>query len=272
MNGIDTFLDINNAHLRVNNGNVQASAFVLDQIDFIASSNASTTVGFNNATTAFLAASNIEVGTANLFVDTTTSNVGIGTNAPLATLHINGGTLIGGHILPTQHEQFDIGSADAKIRHLFLSDNSLWLGDETRISFTEGKMKFRRRKKNILPRGLLTIGAAAGHANEIATRDAALTHAGKSDISDMKLEHWLGYAKSLDATKDISDVFTQDENEYEASTASEAFTELGTTAIASSQHVAIATTAPPQYPLDVEGDINFSGNLRKNGELFGWTG
>ena len=133
-------------------------------------------------------------------------------------------------------------------------------------------MKFRRRKKNILPRGLLTIGAAAGHANEIATRDAALTHAGKSDISDMKLEHWLGYAKSLDATKDISDVFTQDENEYEASTASEAFTELGTTAIASSQHVAIATTAPPQYPLDVEGDINFSGNLRKNGELFGWTG
>jgi hypothetical protein len=272
MNGIDTFLDINNAHLRVNNGNVQASTFVLDQIDFIASSNASTTVGFNNTTTAFLAVSNIEVGTANLFVDTTTSNVGIGTNTPLDTLHINGGTLIGGHILPTQHEQFDIGSADAKIRHLFLSDNSLWLGDETRISFTEGKMKFRRRKKNILPRGLLTIGATAGHANEIATRDAALAHAGKSDITDMKLENWLGYAKTLDATKDISDVFTQDENEYEASAASEAFTELGTTTIASSQHVAIATTAPPQYPLDVEGDINFSGNLRKNGELFGWTG
>ena len=179
MNGIDTFLDINNAHLRVNNGNVQASTFVLDQIDFIASSNASTTVGFNNATTAFLAASNIEVGTANLFVDTTTSNVGIGTNTPLDTLHINGGTLIGGHILPTQHEQFDIGSADAKIRHLFLSDNSLWLGDETRISFTGGKMKFRRRKKNILPRGLVTIGATAGHANETATRDAALAHAGK---------------------------------------------------------------------------------------------
>jgi len=98
MNGTDTFLDINNAHLRVNSGNVQASAFILDQIDFIASSNASTTVGFNNATTAFLAASNIEVGTANLFVDTTTSNVGIGTNAPLDTLHVKGGTLIDGDL------------------------------------------------------------------------------------------------------------------------------------------------------------------------------
>jgi len=34
--------------------------------------------------------SNLEVGTANLFVDTTTSNVGIGTNLPLAKLHVNG--------------------------------------------------------------------------------------------------------------------------------------------------------------------------------------
>jgi hypothetical protein len=35
--------------------------------------------------------SNLEVGTANLFVDTTTSNVGIGTNLPLAALDVRGG-------------------------------------------------------------------------------------------------------------------------------------------------------------------------------------
>jgi hypothetical protein len=34
--------------------------------------------------------SNLEIGTANLFVDTTTSNVGVGTNLPLAKLHVNG--------------------------------------------------------------------------------------------------------------------------------------------------------------------------------------
>jgi len=34
--------------------------------------------------------SNLEVGTANLFVDTTTSNVGIGTNLPLAALDVRG--------------------------------------------------------------------------------------------------------------------------------------------------------------------------------------
>ena len=254
MNGIDTFLDINNAHLRVNSGNVQASTFVLDQINIVTSANTATTVNFNNVTKAFNAASNIEVGTANLFVDTSTSNVGIGTDAPLDTLHINGGTLIGGHILPTQHQQFDIGSAERKIRHLFLSNNSLWLGDETRITFTGGKMKFRRRKKNILPRGLRTIGIAAGHANEAATRTAALAHAGKTDITEMKLEHWLGYAKSLDPTKDISDVFTEEADDYEATTASEAFKEIGDD-IFSSHNVAIGKTTAPTSALDVVGTV-----------------
>ena len=293
MNGNDTFLDINNAHLRVNSGNVQASTFVLDQINIVTSANTNSTVNFNNVTKAFNAASNIEVGTANLFVDTTTSNVGIGTDAPLHTLdvrgdmgvssnlevgtanlfvdtttsnvgigtnipmdalHINGGTLIGGHVLPTQHQQFDIGSAERKIRHLFLSDNSLWLGDETRITFSGGKMKFRRRKKNILPRGLRTIGIAAGHANEAATRTAALAHAGKTDITQMKLEHWVKYAKTLDATKDISDVFTEEADDYEATTASEAFKEIGDD-IFSSHNVAIGKSTAPTSALDVVGTV-----------------
>ena len=30
-----------------------------------------------------------------------------------------------GHLLPIAHEQYDIGSADQKVRHLFLSDNSI---------------------------------------------------------------------------------------------------------------------------------------------------
>lgn len=254
MNGNDTFLDINNAHLRVNNGNVQASTFVLDQIDFIASSNASTTVGFNNPTTAFLAASNIEVGTANLFVDTSTSNVGIGTNAPQDTLHINGGTRIAGHILPTVNDTYDIGSAEYKIRHLFLGNSSLWLGDETRITFTDGKMKFRRRKKNALPRGLAAIAAAQGHSSEQQTTAAALAYAGVSTIEEMKLEHWIDYTKTLDETKDVGDIFTEDAADYEATTASEAFKEIGDD-IFSAHNVSIGKTTAPTTALDVAGTV-----------------
>jgi len=254
MNGNDTFLDINNAHLRVNNGNVQASTFVLDQIDFIASSNASTTVGFNNPTTAFLAASNIEVGTANLFVDTSTSNVGIGTNAPQDTLHINGGTRIAGHILPTVNDTYDLGSAEYKIRHLFLGNSSLWLGDETRITFTGGKMKFRRRKKNALPRGLATIAAARGHTSEQQTTAAALAYAGVSTVEEMKLEHWIDYTKTLDETKEINDIFTEDAADYEATTASEAFKEIGDD-IFSPHNVSIGKSTAPTSALDVNGTV-----------------
>ena len=55
-------------------------------------------------------------------------------------------TWIGGHILPLLHEQFDLGSANKKIRHLFLSDNSIWLGDSNKIDTSTGIMKMKRRK------------------------------------------------------------------------------------------------------------------------------
>jgi len=41
----------------------------------------------------FLVSSNLKVGTSNLFVDTTTSNVGIGTDNPDQKMHIKGGNL-----------------------------------------------------------------------------------------------------------------------------------------------------------------------------------
>jgi hypothetical protein len=98
MNGNDTFLDVNNAHLRVTSGNVYASAFNLDQIDIVMSSNTASTVNFNNPTKAFNAASNIEVGTANLFVDTTTTRVGVGTASPATTLDVAGDLNVSGNL------------------------------------------------------------------------------------------------------------------------------------------------------------------------------
>jgi len=98
MNGNDTFLDVNNAHLRVTSGNVYASAFNLDQIDIVMSSNTASTVNFNNPTKAYNAASNIEVGTANLFVDTTTTRVGVGTASPATTLDVAGDLNVSGNL------------------------------------------------------------------------------------------------------------------------------------------------------------------------------
>ena len=277
MNGNDRFLNINDAHLRVTGGNVHASSFNLDQISITTTSTTASTIDFLNETTAFTARSNIEVGTANLFVNTETSNVGIGTDAPEYTLDVHGtanvgvltantvtgfdGTLLlGSHLLPTQHEQFDLGSADKKIRHLFLSDNSLWVGDEAKISFVGGKMKFLKRKKTIVPSGTAALG---GNATD------AKTHAGVSEITDMKLEHWLAYTKSLagGADKDIKDIFTTGADNYEATSASDTFKEHGND-IYSVNKLRLGSAAAADATLDVVGTIKATSDLTVNTNTF----
>tara|TARA_B100001939_G_scaffold241529_1_gene208946 strand:+ start:1140 stop:3752 length:2613 start_codon:yes stop_codon:yes gene_type:complete len=306
MNGNDRFLNVNDAHLRVTGGNVHASSFNLDQISITTTSTTASTIDFLNETKAFNTRSNIEVGTANLFVDTTTSNVGIHTSSPEYALDVHGpanvsvltaasnvgilttspeyaldvhgtanvgvltantitgsgGTLLlGSHLLPTQHQQFDIGSAEKKIRHLYLSNNSLWIGDDSKISVVDGKMKFLKRNKNIVPSGTEALG---GNATD------AIAHAGVPAITDMKLEHWLAYTKSLEGGegKDIKDIFTTATSNYESVTASEAFKEYDDTNIYSLNKLRLGSAAAADATLDVVGTIKATSDLTVNTNTF----
>ena len=47
-----------------------------------------------------------------------------------------------GHLLPADHQTYDIGSADHKVRHLFLSDNSLFTASGKSLSFSDGILKW----------------------------------------------------------------------------------------------------------------------------------
>jgi hypothetical protein len=264
MNGNDTYLDVNNAHLRVTSGNVHASGFNLDQISIVTTSNTGSTINFLNDTKGFTSRSNIEVGTANLFVDTTTSNVGIGTNAPAYTLDVHGSANVGaitstainmsGHIIPTTNATYDIGSAAFKIRDMYIDDNSLWIGDEAKISFTDNQLKFRRRKKTIVPSGLTTIGAAHSKDEATVQSEALALSVGVNAVADMKLHHWVAYAKHLDPTKTAGDIYTDSTADYEASAASEAFKEVGDD-IYSAHNISIGKTTAPTTALDVVGTV-----------------
>ena len=85
-------------------------------------------------------------GSGNDVILLPSGNVGIGSTSPAAKLDVNGGIQISGHILPSSNANYDIGSAEYKIRHLFLSDNSLWLGDKHKIDVKGDKIKFKKRK------------------------------------------------------------------------------------------------------------------------------
>ena len=73
-----------------------------------------------------------------------------------ATLPNIRGTM-SGHIIPGTNSVYDIGSAEYKVRHLFLSDNSLWVGDEHKIDTGGGKGGWKKRKKGIVPSGVQTL-------------------------------------------------------------------------------------------------------------------
>jgi hypothetical protein len=107
-------------------------------------------------------------------------------------------------MLPTTNAAYDLGNAEYKIRHCFLSDNSLWVGDDHKVDVSGGKMKFKKRKKDTVPASITTAGGNAENAKASKAGGAA------SSLSELTLLDWLSYAKSLNvevggtASADIS--------------------------------------------------------------------
>tara|TARA_X000000368_G_scaffold362467_1_gene307165 strand:- start:1504 stop:3825 length:2322 start_codon:yes stop_codon:yes gene_type:complete len=118
------------------------------------------------------------------------------------SLSTSGTTSLGGHILPTTNASYDLGSAEYKIRHLFLSDNSLWVGDDHKIDISGGNMRFKKRKNDKVPAAVTSAGG-----NETN----ALAHAGVSSLTDMTLDKWQNYAATLSGTPGIKEMFGNDQ-------------------------------------------------------------
>ena len=82
----------------------------------------------------------------------TDSGVGISTDsvhlsaAASGNITLEGSVALEGHVIPVSNADYDLGSAEYKIRHLFLSDNSLYMGTSNnvaelkQIKFTNGKI------------------------------------------------------------------------------------------------------------------------------------
>ena len=189
--GSNLYVSTESSDVLAVNGNVLCEGIkmgfleIIPSYDLAAVSNVGnvtqSTIQFANATTGFVTTAGVEIG---------------------------GGTVFSGHILPSADNTYDIGSAAFKIRDMYVSDNSLWIGDDTKLSVTGGELKFRKRNTGVVPKGITDMGGSGS---------AALSHAGVADINDMKLHHWEAYAKSVDATKTTKDIFTDDAENYETS-------------------------------------------------------
>ena len=111
-----------------------------------------------------------------------------------------------GHILPSANDTYDIGSAEYKIRDMYVSDNSLWIGDQHKITIAGGKGKFRKRKAGSVPSGVSSAGGNGA---------GALAHSGKGSLGLMSTHEWLAYRRTFDSDAKIEDVFGEDDFDAE---------------------------------------------------------
>ena len=199
-------------------------------IDTTLATKAGENIEWDTENKGFALTSNVAI-TSNLTIN---NNVGIGTNAPSAQLHVydtsgtsdifkasNTEITINRSIIPESNDTVDIGSAERKIRDMYISDNSLWIGDDHKLAITsDGTMKFRKRNKAVLPKAL---------SDASGTNEAAIAHvnnaygASFTDISQLKLDHVLSYAKTFNPEYKTSDIFGDDTQDYELDTAADAW-------------------------------------------------
>jgi hypothetical protein len=110
------------------------------------------------------------------------------------------------HFIPESNADFDFGSAEYKVRHLFLSDNSIWLGDSHKIDASGGVVKSKKRDKTVVPSKIYQLGG---------DEDGARNHAGVANTSDLTLGHLELYAQSINPNITLGDLFPPEtDNDY----------------------------------------------------------
>jgi len=187
-----------------------------------------------NATT--LGSAVVDSSLQNLGTQDATLNMGSNNITGVADIAFTSAT-IKGDMIPDTDNAYDIGSAEFKIRDMYVSDNSLWVGDTHKVSISGGKMKFRKRKTSSVP---AAITAAGGNAS------GALAHSGNGSVSAMKLKHWKAYMRTLanQSSATIQDIFRDNTDDYEEDAGVDNWLESGSKTYNTLGNVGIGTSDP----------------------------
>lgn len=106
-----------------------------------------------------------------------------------------------GHIIPNANASFDIGNAEYKVRHLFLSDNSIWYGDTYK---QEGKER-KQRKKDTLPQWFKSRAISDNDAIQWYNSENPASQI--TVVQELKLEDLIAFAKTKESDTEIEDIY-----------------------------------------------------------------
>jgi len=151
-----------------------------------------------------------DTGRLKVYYTDTDSSQWVDASPPLAdatTIGASGTVSMKAHIIPDTNAAYDLGNAEYKIRHLFLSDNSMWLGNRTRMSVgfrnnndaqigARPTVRFYNRNVNQTPKPIADVGGTVSGC--IAYVNATFPgRSGPVNASTLLLTDWTGYWSSL---------------------------------------------------------------------------
>lgn len=110
------------------------------------------------------------------------------------------------HLIPTTNDTFDIGSAEYKVRDLYVADNSIFIGDKSKLGIDEtGGLVIMERDSEIIPSGIYE----GEGVTEISDPPSVLADVKSkletnfTSLSDIKLEDWQKYSNILTTNANI---------------------------------------------------------------------
>ena len=137
-------------------------------------------------------------------------------------INYQSGSTISGDMIPESDDTHSLGSVTNRFKHLFVGNSSIWMGEDHKINATDGKLRFRKRKKSKVPRKV----AAAGGSEIAALKYARSIGSSASNISELKLNDWLEYGKTLDIDSrgnniNIEHIYEDGDSDFEEETTAE---------------------------------------------------
>ena len=115
-----------------------------------------------------------------------------------------------GHLIPDTNNVYDIGSASHKVRDMYISDASLWIGDEHKVAISGGKMRFLKRRKDRIPSGAQGTGDSKaqilGFMNELPIGEQP------ASFEEMELKHWKEYSRRKGGAVPFETIYNKDED------------------------------------------------------------
>ena len=199
-------------------------------------------------------------GNVNILYNTNiNSNVNI-----FANTNILGDINIKGDIIPQQDSIYDLGSASNRFKDLYISNNSLWIGDINKISVSSSnELTFNKRKLNNIPKIISQHNIHNGmDNNQITTHvinyfhNKGLNHI--NTLSNITIDNWLYYYNYITSGEHkITDIFSEDVDDYESMSTATNWKNNSNNIYYDTGNIGIGTSNP-LYKFDLYDDTNNS--------------